>query len=381
MVKLKSPRRQLKKSVLNKTINFFINSQYHAYLVGGYVRDATLGMKPVDIDIVVEGDAIKAACQLNTKIKGELYTYKEFGTASIIADGKRIDLASARIEKYPSPAQLPYVYPSTIIEDLNRRDFTMNAMAMSISKGNFGEIIDPFNGLADIKSGFIRVLHKNSFVDDPTRIFRALRYKNRFNFKIERKTMARMKEAIEKKMINLLSGQRILNELRLTFAEERYQETINDISDFRIFKVSKQSLELLPLLGQNSIYLYLSKLDLKELPLRAEERKIVNDFKKLNRILSRLKTAEKNSRLYRIFSSISEEVIKCLPLIYPEVIPQIKLYLKLKKTKPFIKGSDLKRLKIKPESKYKRLLKRLYDYQLDKEIKTRREALQYLRNL
>lgn len=381
MVKLKSPRRLPRKSVLNKTIDFFINSQYHAYLVGGYVRDATLGIKPVDIDIVVEGNAIKAACQLNTKIKGKLYTYKEFGTASIITDGARIDLASARIEKYPSPAQLPYVYPSTIIEDLNRRDFTINAMAMSISKGNFGEIIDPFNGLADIKSGFIRVLHKNSFIDDPTRIFRALRYKNRFNFKIERKTMVRMKEAIEKKMIHLLSGQRILTELRLIFAEERYQDTLNDISDFKIFKVNRQSVELLPLLGQGSIYLYLSKIDTKELPLRAEERKIVNDFKKLNSIVSRLKKAKKNSKLYRILSSISEQVINSLPLMCPEVIPQIKLYMRLKKMKPFIKGSDLKRLQIKPESKYKHLLKRLYDYQLDKQIKTRREALRYLRNL
>lgn len=381
MVKLKSPRRLPKKSVLNKTIDFFINSQYHAYLVGGYVRDATLGIKPVDIDIVVEGNAIKAACQLNMKIKGKLYTYKEFGTASIDTDSTRIDLASARIERYPSPAQLPYVYPSTIIEDLNRRDFSINAMAMSISKGNFGEIIDPFNGLSDVKSGFIRVLHKNSFVDDPTRIFRALRYKNRFNFKIERKTMVRMKEAIEKRLINLLSGQRILNELRLIFAEERYQEILNDISDFRIFKMSKQSLELMPLLGKNSLYLYLSKLDLKELPLSAKERRIVNDFKKLNRISSRLKKAKKNSKIYRILSSVSEEVIDSLSLIYPEVSPQIKLYLKLKKIRPFIRGNDLKRVKIKPESRYKRLLKRLYDYQLDKQIKTRREALHYLRNL
>ena len=381
MVKLKSPRRLPKKSVLNKTIDFFINSQYHAYLVGGYVRDATLGIKPVDIDIVVEGNAIKAACQLNRKIKGKLYTYKEFGTASIDTDGTRVDLASARIERYPSPAQLPYVYPSTIIEDLNRRDFTINAMAMSISKGNFGEIIDPFNGLADVKSGFIRVLHRNSFVDDPTRIFRALRYKNRFNFKIERKTMVRMKEAIEKRMIHLLSGQRILNELRLIFAEERCQETLNDISDFRIFKVSKQSLELITLLGKNGIYLYLSKLNLRELPLRAEERKIVNDFKKLNRIFSRLKKTKKNSKIYRILSSVSEEVINSLPLIDPGVTPHVKLYLKLKKIKPFIRGSDLKRLKIKPVSRYKRLLNRLYDYQLDKEMKTRREALHYLRKL
>ncbi len=380
-MKSKSPTRQRKKSVLNRTIDFFINSKYRAFLVGGYVRDATLGIKPLDFDIVVEGDAIKAARQLNAKLKGKLFTYKEFGTASIVTDGKRIDLASARIEKYPSPARLPFVYPSTIIEDLNRRDFTINAMAMSISKGNFGEIIDPFSGLADIKSGFIRILHKNSFIDDPTRIFRALRYKNRFNFKIEKKTMARMKEAIEKKMISLLSGQRILNEIRLIFAEERYHETINDISDFRIFRVNKHSLELLPLLGVNSIYLYLSKIDSKDLPLRAEERKIVNDFRKLHAISSKASKAQKNSRLYRIFSSVAEEVVKNLPVMYPELASKVKLYFTLKKTKPYIRGSDLKRLKIRPQRTYNRLLKKMYDLQLDKQIRSRKEALRYLRSL
>ncbi len=380
-MKSKSPTRQRKKSVLNKTIDFFINSQYHAFLVGGYVRDATLGVKPIDFDIVVEGDAIKAARQLNAKLRGKLLIYKEFGTASIVTDGKRIDLASARTEKYPSPARLPFVYPSTIIEDLNRRDFTINAMAMSISKGNFGEIIDPFSGLTDIKSGLIRILHKNSFIDDPTRIFRALRYKNRFNFKIEKKTMARMKEAIEKKMISLLSGQRILNEIRLIFAEEKYQETVNDISDFRIFKVNKHSLDLLPLLGGNSIYLYLSKIDSRALPLKAGERKIVNDFNKLHTIILKAGKVKKNSRLCRIFSSVSEEAVESIPVLYPELAAKVKLYFSLKKIKPFIKGSDLKRLRIRPQRTYNRLLKKMYDLQLDKQIRSRKGALRYLRSL
>ncbi len=381
MVKSKSSVKQRKKSVLNKTIDFFINSQYRAYLVGGYVRDTTLGIKSVDIDIVVEGDAVKAARKLNVKLKGKLFTYKEFGTASIITKDKRIDLASARIEKYPSPATLPHVYSSTIIEDLNRRDFSINAMAMSISKENFGEIFDPFNGLTDIKKGLVRVLHKNSFIDDPTRIFRALRYKNRFNFKVEKKTMILMKEAIDKKMIKLLSGQRILNEIKLIFTEDKYQETIKDISDLGIFKVKKKDLELLSLLGSSRIYLYLSKLDTKELPLKAEERKIMNDFKKLHGTISKLEKASKNSTICRILSSFSEGVIKNIPIIQPELIPKIDIYLKLKKIKPFITGSDLKRLRIKPKRKYKSLLKKMLDLQLDKQIKNRKEALRYVRNL
>ncbi|MEE8597620.1 MAG: hypothetical protein V3T09_07410 [bacterium] len=381
MAKLKSSAKHQKKSVLNKTINFFVKSNFHAYLVGGYVRDTTLGIKPIDIDTVVEGNAIKAAKALNLKLKGKLCIYKEFGTASIITKAERIDLASARVEKYPSPAKLPHVYPSTIIEDLNRRDFTINAMAMSISKEDFGEIFDPFNGLEDIKKGLIRVLHKNSFNDDPTRIFRALRYKNRFGFKIEKKTKILIKEAIDKKMIKQLTGQRILNEIRLIFTEKKYQETIKDLSDLIIFKIKKKDLELLPLLGPNRIYLYLSKLDTNEFPLKTEERKIMQDLNKAGSIISRLEKTSKNSIIYDILYPISDQVINIIPLIRPELKKKINIYSRLKKIKPFIKGNDLKNLKIKQGRKFKILLKKMLDLQLDKKINSRKDALQYLKNL
>ena len=381
MAKSKSLAKHQKKSVLNKTINFFVKSNFHAYLVGGYVRDTTLGIKPIDIDTVVEGNAVKAAKALNLKLKGKLCIYKEFGTASIITKAERIDLASARVEKYPSPAKLPHVYPSTIIEDLNRRDFTINAMAMSISKEDFGEIFDPFNGLEDIKKGLIRVLHKNSFNDDPTRIFRALRYKNRFGFKIEKKTKILMKEAIDKKMIKQLTGQRILNEIRLIFTEKKYQETIKDLSDLIIFKIKKKDLELLPLLGPNRIYLYLSKLDTNEFPLKTEERKIMQDLNKAGSIISRLEKTSKNSIIYDILYPISDQVINIIPLIRPELKKKINIYSRLKKIKPFIKGNDLKNLKVKQGRKFKILLKKMLDLQLDKKINSRKDALQYLKNL
>lgn len=381
MAKLKSLAKHQKKSVLNKTINFFVKSNFHAYLVGGYVRDTTLGIKPIDIDTVVEGNAIKAAKALNLKLKGKLCIYKEFGTASIITKAERIDLASARVEKYPSPAKLPHVYPSTIIEDLNRRDFTINAMAMSISKEDFGEIFDPFNGLEDIKKGLIRVLHKNSFNDDPTRIFRALRYKNRFGFKFEKKTKILIKEAIDKKMIKQLTGQRILNEIRLIFTEKKYQETIKDLSDLIIFKIKKKDLELLPLLGPNRIYLYLSKLDTNEFPLKTEERKIMQDLNKAGSIISRLEKTSKNSIIYDILYPISDQVINIIPLIRPELKKKINRYSRLKKIKPFIKGNDLKNLKVKQGRKFKILLKKMLDLQLDKKINSRKDALQYLKNL
>ncbi len=381
MVKLKSSGKRQKKSVLNKTIDFFIKSNYHAYLVGGYVRDTTLGIPPLDIDIVVEGDAIKAATQLNAKLKGKLHKYKEFGTASIVTEDKRLDLASARVEKYLSPAKLPHVYPSTITEDLNRRDFTINAIAMSISKEDFGEIFDPFRGLEDIKKGIIKVLHKNSFIDDPTRIFRALRYKNRFNFKLEKRTKMLLKEAVAKKIIKKLTGQRILNEIRLIFDEEKYQETVRDISDYHIFRIKNKELDMLPQLGAIRIYLYLSKINTTKFPLRNDERRMIKELDHIGITISKLEKISKRSNIYTLLSHISEDVVDVLPHVRPRLQKKIEIFLKSKKIKPYVTGNDLKRLRIKPGRKFSHILKKMHHLQLDGKVKSRKKALQYLKNL
>jgi len=381
LTKLRSSEKRQKKSVLNKTIDFFVKSRYHAYLVGGYVRDTTLGIPPLDIDIVVEGDAIKAATQLNAKLKGKIHKYREFGTASIMTKDKRIDLASAREEKYPSPAKLPHVRPSTITKDLNRRDFTINAIAMSISKENFGEIFDPFGGLEDIKKGTIKVLHKNSFIDDPTRIFRALRYKNRFNFKIEKKTKTLIKEAVAKKIVGRLTGQRILNEIRLIFEEDKYQGIVRDISDYNIFKIKNKDLEFLPQLGAISIYLYFSKINTKYFPLKNYERKIMKELDKIDITISKLEKTSKRSNIYKILSPLSEDVINALPYLSPRLRKKIELFQKSRKMKSYVTGNDLKRLGIKPGRRFKYLLKKMHYLQLDGEIPSRKKALRYLKNL
>jgi tRNA nucleotidyltransferase (CCA-adding enzyme) len=364
-----------KKSVLDKTLDFFVHSSYHAYLVGGYVRDTSLGLRPVDIDIVVEGDAVGAAKDLNRTLKGTLTSHKNFGTASILAADERIDLASARKEKYLSPAQLPRVSPSNIIEDLNRRDFTINAIAMSISKENFGEIFDPFKGLDDINRGFIRILHKNSFVDDPTRIFRALKYKNRFNFKIEKRTRAFLKDAIDKKLITRLSGQRILNEIKLIFAEQNYASIIKDLSDYKIFKLRQKDMEMLRRIEDNRLYFFLQKINLSKLPLTQKERKIVDDMKKLRTVVSRLSKTSKPSTLYNILVPLSDDALSCISAIGHDLREKITLFRKSKKIKPYISGNDLKRLGLKPGRKFSTLLKKIFDLQLDKKLKSRKEAL------
>ncbi len=379
MAKLQYSAKKKKKSVLDRTINFFANSTYHTYLVGGYVRDITLGIEPIDIDVVVEGDAIKAARALNQQLEGKLHVYEEFGTASIITKDKRVDLASARIEKYNSPAQLPHVYPSTINEDLNRRDFTINAMAMSISRDNFGELFDPFNGLQDVKNGLIRVLHKNSFIDDPTRIFRALRYKNRFSFKLEKRTKVLMKEAIDKKIISHLTGQRIFNELKLIFQEQKYEDTVRDISNFKIYRIKKKDLDILQSLGQNGFYYYLARIKANGMPITSEEKKIIKDMNNLPQILARLEKTKKNSTIYYSLCDLSETVLEGIFRLRPGFGNKMKIFRRLQKVKPFITGNDLKRRGLPEGKEYKRILRAVFTQQLDKKIISRKQALQYLK--
>lgn len=379
MVKLKSSVKKQKKSVLNKTIDFFIHSSYRAFLVGGYVRDATLGLQPVDIDIVIEGDAIKIARELNKKLHGKLTAHKNFGTASIDTQNVRVDLASARLEKYPSPATLPHVRPATIVEDLNRRDFTINAMAMSISKGNFGEIFDPFGGLEDINKGIIRVLHKNSFTDDPTRIFRALRYKNRFGFRIEKRTMQLLKDAITQRLLKKLTGQRLLNEIRLIFNETNFHNILRELSILGIFKVRRNQLAQLERVKSHVFYYYVSLLKSHTLPLRRDEHKIVHEFHKIDYTAKRLEKTSTRSGIYAILSSISIPTREVLVELKPFLRNKIKTYQSISKIKPFVTGNDLKRYKFKPGNKYRSLLKKIWDMQLDKKITSRKQALDYLR--
>jgi tRNA nucleotidyltransferase (CCA-adding enzyme) len=379
LARLRSSAKKKKKSVLKKVIDFFVKSEYHAYLVGGYVRDSTLGRESVDFDIVVEGDGVKIARQLNSKLKGKLTSHAEFGTASICINTHRVDLASARAEKYTSPARLPHVYPSTIVEDLNRRDFTINAIAMSISKENFGEIFDPFEGLSDIKKKLIRILHKQSFMDDPTRIFRALRYKNRFGFKMEDDTERLMQEAIRKGMVDRLSGQRVLNELQLIFAEDTYPDTIEDLAYYGVFNLKRNDLRLMPSSSDHAFHFMLSKLAKNSLPLKKDTQKIVDDFRNLPKVIAKLNKASAHSTIFGILSPLSSEAIEAISLIKPELSEKTKTYQSLRKVRPFVTGKDLRKYGFKPNRQYDRILTKIFTMQLDKKITNRKQALTYLR--
>lgn len=198
-----------------KRIGDYANGMgYKAFLVGGTVRDIILDKESLDLDITVEGDAIKLGERLAEELGGTLVAHKMFGTCTLELKGKvKIDFATARKETYEKPAALPKVEPSSLKDDLARRDFTINAMAMSLNKEDFGRLIDLFGGREDLAKGIIRVMHDKSFIDDPTRIFRAVRFGKRFGFAIDRRTLRLIESAIKKGMLNKLSKYRINKEL------------------------------------------------------------------------------------------------------------------------------------------------------------------------
>ncbi len=162
---------------------------YGAYVVGGFVRDLFLYRLDEDVDIVIEGDGI-AFAKKYAKLEGaRIHTYEKFGTAVIIfSDGYKVDVASARLEYYKFPAALPIVEMSSIKLDLYRRDFTINTLAIQLNRKKFGTLIDFFSARKDIKEKIIRVLQNLSFVEDPTRVFRAIRFEQRFGFTIGKLT-------------------------------------------------------------------------------------------------------------------------------------------------------------------------------------------------
>jgi tRNA nucleotidyltransferase (CCA-adding enzyme) len=216
-----------------------------AYVVGGFVRDLILGHPSLDFDIVVEGDAIALARSLSKQYGGRLVAHSRFGTAkwylSEIHDTllermgleaepgngvlpESLDLISARTEFYERPTALPTVERSSIKLDLHRRDFSINTLALRLDGRHYGDLLDFWGGYADLQRGSIRVLHSLSFIDDPTRMLRAVRFEQRFGFAIEQRTLDLMGEAVNQ--LHVVTGERLRHELDLIFAEETPSRTL-----------------------------------------------------------------------------------------------------------------------------------------------------------
>ena len=184
------------------------------YLVGGTVRDILLGEESFDVDIAVEGDAIALARDLAAALGGRMTPHAKFGTAVVqYGDGERIDVVTTRTEFYDSPGALPTVERAGLREDLFRRDFTLNAMAVSLKPADFGRLVDPFGGREDLEARVLRVLHNLSFIDDPTRIFRAIRYEARYGLRLEEHSARLARGTIDMGLVGDLSSARLRDEL------------------------------------------------------------------------------------------------------------------------------------------------------------------------
>lgn len=203
------------------------NTPCPAYIVGGVVRDALLQRDSADLDLVFEGDALAVGTQWVAQWGGELHPHPRFGTAQwrlpphlIIGRTHFLDLITARRESYPYPAALPHVQPSALRDDLARRDFTLNTLAVRLDGESAGQLHDPFGGVEDLREGWVRVLHRQSFRDDPTRLFRAIRYTKRMGFRLSAETAHWFEQGVEG--VALLSGVRVRHELERIFAEPNW---------------------------------------------------------------------------------------------------------------------------------------------------------------
>ncbi|MBX3084708.1 MAG: CCA tRNA nucleotidyltransferase [Anaerolineae bacterium] len=215
------------------------------YVVGGFVRDLMLGKVNLDLDMVVENRVFDLVAELVSSYGGEVQYHQKFGTATWFLPAPEsgwpltIDFATARTEVYPEPAILPVVTPSTIERDLFRRDFTINALALRISPPPL-HLLDLYHGDSDLRHGLIRVLHDRSFIDDPTRIFRAVRYEQRFNFQIESHTLNLLLSALI--FIPRLTGERIRHEFDMIFAEAAPERALRRFDGLNILTHANSAL-------------------------------------------------------------------------------------------------------------------------------------------
>lgn len=394
---------------------------YAVYAVGGFVRDLLMRVDNFDVDIVVEGDGIRFAEEFEKRFPCRIRTHKKFGTAIILfPDGLKVDVATARIEVYDSPAALPTVERGSIKMDLYRRDFTINALAIQLNPKSFGELIDFFGGLRDIKEKVIRVLHNLSFVEDPTRVFRAIRFEQRFGFQIGKHTQHLLKNAVKMGFLDRLSGGRILSELILILQEENPIPALKRMGDFHLLPLLHPHLKweegMQTLFEQ--IYHVVSWFDLLFLEERYERWLIyfygLIDFLKegeIDELCQRLAMNEKirnrvaegkrqaDQALLQIFSWIQAEFQPKRSEIYTLLDPlstesklfmmaktsqmptrrYISLYFtQLKDTKPLLKGRDLIQMGIKPGPTIRKTLADLLKARLDEQVITRQDEMEYI---
>ncbi|TET92338.1 MAG: CBS domain-containing protein, partial [Desulfobacteraceae bacterium] len=390
---------------------------FNAYLVGGLVRDVVLKRENLDVDIVIEGDGIQFAKTFADHFSAKVRSYPKFGTAVLVMpDGFKIDVATARIEHYESPAALPVVKLSSLKRDLFRRDFTINTLAVHLNRGHYGTLIDHFGAMRDIKERVLRVLHNLSFVEDPTRIFRAIRFEQRFSFRIGKLTESLIQNAVNINCFENLSSQRLFIEMKLILKEEDPIGAIERMDGYDLLKFISSGLRLTEdvknvlkeikgiLVWFNLLYLSviykpwkvyflgltssLSDDDLDNLATRmqVQDKEILSmisdrqEVRQALKELSRLK-GKKNYSLYRILSPLSPEIL--LYSMAKTKSEKIKrsistFFTRLRGTKIFLKGKDLIDMGYKPGLLFKEIFESILEAKLEGDISTREDEIKFI---
>ena len=390
----------------------------NSYLVGGFVRDLLLGVENFDVDLVVEGDGIAYAETLASRLQGQVRTHRKFGTAVItLPDGFKVDVASARAEYYEHPAALPTVEHSSIRQDLYRRDFTINTLAIRLNKKAFGDLVDFFGGQRDLKDRVIRVIHSLSFVDDPTRVLRAVRFEARYGFRLAKHTVELIQNAVTMGLFKKLSGRRLFSELFLIFQEPNPAQILKRLEDLGILStihpkvhMDKETIEVCerikevlswynllfrPIQPQVwQIYLLALISDLHPAEARGVIRKLsllpkmgeklasdLSSFKVLSRefsgrreptpsqIYRLLVDHSLESKLFVMAKSKDERVKRCIS----------DFLMTYSKVTPLLRGEDLKSMGIKPGPIYREILNFLLYARLDGEVHSREDEIAFIK--
>lgn len=395
---------------------------FHVYVVGGFVRDLLLNIRNLDLDFVVEGDGIKFAKALARELDAAVRTHRKFATATVILpDGMRLDVATARLEYYEYPAAMPTVELSSIKLDLYRRDFTINAMAIHLNPDRFGILVDFFNSQNDLKLHRISVLHNLSFVEDPTRIFRAVRFEQRLDFRISKHTEKLIRNAVRMNLFDRFFGPRFFMELRQILSEDNPIPALRRMAEFDLFqflwpdlkpnlKVDRRFIHVLTQAARAVSWFKLMYLDEKLEPWRvyllcimsrSGIRELITFCKrfelpeKLAKNLVRQKSDAdriahdmlhrpymKPSEIYWLLQELENEGLLYLMAIARKkhIQKAVSQYVtQLDSAQPLVSGIDLQEMGYKPGPGYRAMLNHVIEGQLNGEIRTHREAVEFIR--
>lgn len=390
-----------------------------AYAVGGIVRDLLWGNENLDLDIMVEGDGISFASLYAGISSAEVRPHPRFGTASVsFPDGFSLDITSARKEFYSRPTTLPMVKSGSLVEDLFRRDFTINALAFSLHKGEYGYLIDFFGGYRDLTNRTIRVLHDRSFIEDPTRAFRAVRFEQRLGFSIEPHTANLIRGAVALSLVEKMSGTRLFRELRLSLQEPDPPRVIRRLADMGLLhslhpdllstpdreKLCEQIRECVAWMRISGCVEKVEEwiIYLTALLDGVGEEKVLLFSQRMNcpaSIRSRLLQGQKSrdtlralyrepgmtpSRLYTLLSPFSPEPLLFLMAKAQEITLKraISSFLStLKGVKVSVTGHDLVRVGIPPGPRHREILSQTLTARLDGKVTTKEEELEFVRRL